>query len=240
MIMSAQFPSPDSLQARFEALLPRIERHGQVYFRYVKCPVRKADFIAEMVGLAWKWFVRLAERGKDATQFASVLASYAARAVKCGRRVCRQESANDALNPQAQQRHSFRVESLPTSTATPHEHLYSSPNGQRSLDDFEERLQDNRQTPVPDQVAFRIDFPLFLKSLSRRDRKLARFLALGHPAKQAAAKFKLSPGRVTQLRQQWCREWRLCQGEGEGSQGSGLDALRSRHQRRRRRHRRSK
>jgi hypothetical protein len=84
---------------------------------------------------------------------------------------------------------------------------------QRQLDLFEERLHDNRQTPVPDQVAFRVDFAAFLKTLSLRDRELARFLSFGHSAKKAASKFKLSPGRVTQLRRQWQKEWLLSQGD---------------------------
>jgi hypothetical protein len=36
---------------------------------------------------------------------------------------------------------------------------------------------------------------------------MAHFLSLGNSAKAAARRFKLSPGRVTQLRQRWCRDW---------------------------------
>ena len=82
-----------------------------------------------------------------------------------------------------------------------------------ALDTFEERLHENRRTPVPEQAAFRIDFPQFMRSLSQRDRRLATFLSLGNLAKAAADKFGLSQGRVTQLRQGWCREWRARQGE---------------------------
>ena len=42
--------------------------------------------MAETIALSWKWFVRLAERGKDVGQFVTVLAAFAARAVKSGRR----------------------------------------------------------------------------------------------------------------------------------------------------------
>ena len=43
------------------------------------------------------------------------------------------------------------------------------------------------------------------------------------PAKVAAKKFKLSQGRVTQLRQRWCKEWLACQGEADaaGENGAG-------------------
>ena len=44
-------------------------------------------------------------------------------------------------------------------------------------DAFEERLQDNRTTPVPDQVAFRVDWPQFFTSLTTRDQQMAEFLS---------------------------------------------------------------
>jgi hypothetical protein len=79
--------TPDLLNAAFMSILPRIERHGQIYFRYLKCRDQKADRIAEMVALCWKWFVRLAYRGKDGREFPTVLACFAARAVRCGRKL---------------------------------------------------------------------------------------------------------------------------------------------------------
>jgi transposase len=42
---------------------------------------------------------------------------------------------------------------------------------------------------------------------------MAEFLSLGHSAKQAAEKFNLSAGRITQLRQRWCKEWLCFQGD---------------------------
>jgi hypothetical protein len=99
------------------------------------------------------------------------------------------------------------------STRTSHEDSYGEVGAQRRLDAYEERLRDNTITPPLDQAAFRIDWPKFLKTLTHRDRELAHFLSLGHGGKKAADRFGLTPGRVTQLRQRWCREWRLSQGE---------------------------
>src|SRR5262249_59235024 len=116
----------------------------------------------------------------------------------------------------------------PASTRSPHEHLYADPHGQALLDALEERLRDNTVTPPPDAAAFRVDWPLFLRGLTRRDRDLALFLSLGHSGKAAAAKFGLSPGRVTQLRQRWCREWRGGprpeRGRGRGGAAPGAPA----------------
>src|SRR5579885_2814833 len=102
------------LQASFLAIvLPRVLSHGRVRFGGIKCPHRRDDAIQDMIGLAWRWHLRLAEKGKDATAFPTALASYAARAVKSGSGVAGQERANDVLSPVAQRRHHFTVGKLP-------------------------------------------------------------------------------------------------------------------------------
>jgi hypothetical protein len=140
------------LHARFLRLLPKIETHARIVFRGIRCPVKQEDRVQECVALAWKWFLRLSEQGKDVFEFPMAFAALLARAVKCGRRLCGQERAGEVLSFVAQQRHGFRVERLPSTTRSPHEHLYADPYGQALLDALEERLRDNTLTPVPDQV----------------------------------------------------------------------------------------
>ena len=129
------------LRARFLAIRERIEMHARIYFRHIRCWFKKDDLIAETIALAWKWFRRLAAKGKDAREFASVLASYAARAVKCGRRITRQLNAKDVLSEQAQQRHGFYVGKIPDFST-----LDTNP--------LQEALIDNTRSPVPEQVSF--------------------------------------------------------------------------------------
>jgi hypothetical protein len=69
-------------------LLPRIQQHGKIYFRHLRCQHRKEEAIQEMTSLAWLWFLRLVEKGKDPTRFPTAIATFAARAVKSGRRLC--------------------------------------------------------------------------------------------------------------------------------------------------------
>src|SRR5262249_44347388 len=64
----------------------RVSKDGTL--RHVRCPDRKEELLAELRGLAWAWFVRLVRRGKDVLAFVSALATFAARAVNSGRRVC--------------------------------------------------------------------------------------------------------------------------------------------------------
>ena len=74
-----------ALHAAFLALLPRIERHARIAFRHLGCPQGRDDAVAETVALAWRWYLRLVERGKDPAAFVSALAGYAARARCRGR-----------------------------------------------------------------------------------------------------------------------------------------------------------
>src|SRR5262249_28823513 len=164
---------------------------------------------------AFEAHVTLKARGRNPAEFPSMLASFAALHVKNGRHVGGRRSSRDVLSRKAQQRHGFRVEPLPISTRTAFDNLYAEVHGQQKQDALEECLRDNTQTPVPDQVAFRLDFPAFLQTLTDRDRQMARALAAGHAAKHVADQFGLTPGRVTQLRQQWQREWLISQGDTE-------------------------
>jgi hypothetical protein len=183
------------LRARFLSILPRIKTHARIYFRQVKCYHKKADCISETIALAWKWFVRLAERGKDACRFATALASYAAKAVKAGRRVCRQLKAKDALSERAQQKHGFVVGKLPDFSTL-------------SANPLAEALTDNTRSDPAEQAAFRIDFPAWLKLHCKRDRAMIRDASAGERTADLAARYRLSQPRISQLRREWFEEWK--------------------------------
>ena len=208
------------LQAAFLAMWPRIVSHARVYFRGVPCPQRRADCIAEVVALCWKWFRALARRGKDARRFVSALAGYAVRAVWGGRRLCGQLPGKDVLSELAQWRHGFRVEGLPASTRRGHEDLHSVGGGQRQAGAFEERLRDNTRTAVPEQAAFRCDFPGWLATRTERDRRVIHDMARNERTSDLARKYGISPARVSQLRREYYDDWqRFCaapEGPGPG------------------------
>jgi hypothetical protein len=196
-------PAPstcDALRAGFLALLPRIETHARIAFRDVACPGRRADCVAEVVALAWRWYVELAGRGKDAAEFVAQLARYAAQAVRCGRRVCGQERAGDVLSPTAQRRHGFAVGSLPG---------HSTLGGNA----WDEALAENTRSEVPAQAAFRIDFPRWRRTLSARDRCIVDELMTGERPQRVARRHGLTSGRVSQLRRRFHREWLRFHGE---------------------------
>ena len=65
--------SIEELHAEFLLILPRIETHARVFFRHLGCPGRRADAVAEVIALSWKWYLRVVSQGKDATEFVSTL-----------------------------------------------------------------------------------------------------------------------------------------------------------------------
>lgn len=188
------------MHQQFLAIVPRIERHGRVYFRHVKCPNKQADYIAEMVALCWKWVKRLHEQGKDGFAFPMVLASFAAKHVKAGRKVAGQESAQDAMNPIAQQRHGFAVQSMPK---------YSTLEG----NPLEEALHDDGRGPIPDLAAFRIDFPAWLATRTERDRRMIEQLGMNERTSVVARRFGVADGRISQLRAEYREDWKRFSGE---------------------------
>jgi hypothetical protein len=73
---------------------------------------------------------------------------------------------------------------------------------------LEERLRDNTLTPVPEQAAFRIDFPVWRCTRTERDRRVIDALMAGGRTRDVSQMFGLSPGRVSQLRRDFLEDWR--------------------------------
>jgi hypothetical protein len=192
------------LQASFLAVvLPRVLSHGRICFGHLKCRHHREDAIQEMIDLAWKWHVTLAEKGKDATRFPTALATYAARAVKCGHLFCGKERAKDVLSPLAQREQHFSVEKLPD---------FSTLSG----NPFEEALHDNTVSPVLDQVVFRLDFPAWLGTLGPRNRSIAEDMALGEKTQNLARKYRISEARISQMRRYFQQDWGCFCGDTDG------------------------
>ena len=184
----AQLDRPSSNDG-FLAIFPSIVRHVHFVFRRLP-PADREEVEAEAVAAAFRSYVRLKELGKDPAAFPTMLAYFAALRVKMGRRVGGRRDTQDVLSYRAQKRRGFRVISLDAKEAR-----------------LAEALRDDTRTPIPEQVAFRVDFPAWLRTMRARDRQMALALASGDQAKQVARQFKLSASRVTQLRQKWQREW---------------------------------
>lgn len=205
-------PAAGYCTAEFLELIPIVERQVRFAFRGRSAADRE-EAAAEAVAAAYESYVKLTARGKNpARNFPSAFAAYAILHVKAGHHVGSSSSSTDVLSPRAWKKRGFRVEPLSGSPGVARDPrnpvVHRRPEG-----DFDEQLRDNTRSPVPDQAAFRVDFPTFLAGLGQRDRELVKFLALGHSAHSAATRFKLSEGRVCQLRKTWRERW--CQSQDE-------------------------
>jgi hypothetical protein len=189
-----------SVTALFLAHLPRFLAHARFAFRRVGCPEARADRVAETLALAWRHFAALSRRGKRPEEFVTTLALRCSQAVKAGRKLVGCEGGKDVLSPVAQVRHGFAVVRLPDRDLALECHPLP--------DELAEALTDNTRSAVPEQVAFRVDFPRWRSSLRRRDRKILDALAGGERPTDVAHRFALSKGRVSQLRREFEWGWR--------------------------------
>ena len=200
----------DALHHHFLTILPRIETHARIHFRHLRCPGRRDDAVAEVVAVCWRWFLRISENGKDAGEFAATLADYAVRRVRSGRNLCGQERSKDVLSPLARRRHGFTLEPLASPACPCHD-------ARQQREVMEERLKDNARSPVPEQAAFRIDFPRWHRSHCDRNRRLIDGMARDERTLDLADQFGISPGRVSQLRREFRDGWRHFHGESDQS-----------------------
>jgi RNA polymerase sigma factor (sigma-70 family) len=183
-------PTSNAWQAAFLSLLPTIRKYAESAFRYLHATERE-EAIQEAIANACVAYARLVQQDRSDRAFATVLVRYAIAQVRDGRKVGTSMNTRDVMSKRAQRRHGFTVDRLDSSDPAW----------------FEAVVADTR-TPVVDQASFRIDFPEWLKKLSRRDRRVALKLAEGHSTSDVAERFGLSAGRVSQLRSQFHTSWR--------------------------------
>jgi hypothetical protein len=174
-------------------MLPSIRRYARCAFHHLGAEHRE-DAVEEVIANAAVAFARLAALEKTDLAYPTVLARYGIAQVRDGRRVGTRRRIGEVLSFYAQQKKGFRVERLDR---------FDRDSGQW----FEAIVEDHR-TPVPEQVAFRVDFPAWLDSLSRPKRRIAEALAVGHSTSQVARRLRLSPGRVSQVRREVYHSWR--------------------------------
>ena len=188
-------------QAGFLAVLPAIQTHARIQFRKLP-PERREDAIQEAISSACYSYHRLAVRGRLHVVRPSMLATYAVNYVRNFRHLGgRQDSARDVMSPLCQRRHGVRV------------HEFQAAQSGDIVDGWRYLTLPNRKAKIPDLAAFRVDFAAWLRSLSHRDRRIVDRLACGDRTMEVADKFRLTWGRVSQLRRRFERDWCVFQGE---------------------------
>ena len=194
----ARFERKSRWQERFVALLPVILRYVTPAFHKLGSEA-KAEAIQEAVATCFVAYWRLVQQGREGLAFATVLARYAVAQVRTGRQVGGRLNVKDVSSGYSQYRKRFNVSRL--DRFDPGEGCWK-----------EVTLADDKW-PILDQVAFRCDFPAWLKTLPPRDRNIARALAAGSRTTDVARRFGVSIARISQLRRELERSWWAFHGE---------------------------
>lgn len=195
--MRADTPVSESHDA-FLRMLPRIRQFAARRFRDHGAEARE-ELTAEAVALAFDTYRRLVERGLPELTYPAPLATFACRQVVSGRRLGGCRNVNDIGSPACEQRHGVRVTSLQRPGAD---------SGR-----WCELLVEDRTAGPADIAAARIDFRSWLDSLPPRQRQLATTLATGESTGRVARLFRVSAGRISQLRRELHTAWLQFQGE---------------------------
>ena len=175
----------------FLGILPVVTKYACLLFRNWP-PSDREDALAETVARAFVTFINLKHQGRNPFEFPSKIAVRSVQRVRDGRHVGQPCNSRDLLSRKSQFCREIDVQ---------------------RVGELQDALVDNTRTPVPDQVCFRCDFPAWLRTLSRRDCRIALRLARGNSTSEVAKRFGVSRGRISQLRRELCNSWRVYQGE---------------------------
>ena len=182
----------------FLRMLPVIQQSASIAFRHLKAEARE-EAIQDVTASALVAFVRLVELGKADVAFPTVLARYGVSQFRSGRRVGTRLNVRDVSSGYCQQKKGVFVQRL--------DHYYV-----KDGEWWEIVVEDRTATPA-DIAATRIDFGEWLQTLPRRKRRIAETLATGESTSRTARMFRISAGRVSQLRRQLFDAWQEFQSE---------------------------
>ena len=92
-------------------------------------------------------------------------------------------------------------------------------------EEWREIVVEDRHATAADVARVRIDFHDWLQALSRRRRRIAQLLASGEATHAVAKQFRLSDGRISQVRRELADSWLVFQGDKPSPEKAGRDAV---------------
>jgi len=185
-------PMPPHWHRQFLNMLPAIQSHARYNFRQLRPEVR-AEAVAEVIANAFKAFVRLVELGKADIAYATPLARYGVAQTRDHRKVGSSLNVRDVLSPYCRAKKHVVVERL---------------DRYDELDDaWQEILVEDRHAGPAAIAATRLDFDAWLRTLPLRLRRIAKTLASGETTSNAARRFNMSCGRISQIRKELFYAW---------------------------------
>ena len=182
----------------FLRMLPAIRRHARISFRHLN-PDSRAEAIQNAICNACSAISRLAELDKLDLAYPTVLARFAVAQTKDGRMLGCPLNCQDISSRYCRRKKNVRMDRL--------DRFDEEENA------WQEVVVEDRHVGPAETARVRLDFSDWLNSLKRRDRRIAETLALGNRTGDVAKKFKVSEGRVSQLRRELAESWSQFIGE---------------------------
>jgi len=165
---------------------------------YWRTRVRQlADFedrVADTIALIWANYSELDRKGRQPWLFIESISRYACLHVKAGRKLGGRRGTRDVLSPYARERGRVRVTALDR-------------DGTSATDRRLGSLTLDRHADPAALAAFRIDFPLWLETLTRRQRDVVDCLLSGDNTKEAAHHLRVTPAFISQNRRTLMERW---------------------------------
>ena len=187
-----------SWHRRFLLMLPSLRRAANFCFRNLD-PLSRQEVINEVVGTCCAFYGRLVEKGEEERAHFSTLVKFAAAQFGQGRQLGGTLNVHDV---------SARYCQLKTGV-----HLGRLDEFDADTGEWREILVEDQKAGPADIAASRIDFAAWLASMSSLRRKIAECLATGESTFDAARRFKVTPGRISQLRREFQASWLAFHGE---------------------------
>lgn len=178
------------LNQRFQDILPQIRNCAEFAFRRLKHADRE-DAIQDVIAQCYFTFGRMAREGGQDRVFPTVLARFAIRRYRSGRRASGTVTKQDSGLAITERDDGDQVRGR--------SHCRSSR--------WWEFLVEDRRTPVPDQVSLRVDFPAWLSQLSLCQRRVAEMFVSGDRPVEVARAMRVSPARISQIRKGLREDW---------------------------------
>jgi hypothetical protein len=163
-------------RSQFDAMVPDLIRMAAAKFRHLD-PDAREEAIQNTLALTWHGYVGLIRQGRgDEPGIAQSILWYAVKQTRAGRTV-------------------------PTGESTRPKDFYAhAKRGRLRLEYVELHEFVSDTTPVPEAVAFRLDFPAFLDTLSTRHRAVALDLMDGMGTGECAARHMVTSAAISQTR----------------------------------------
>ena len=178
--------------------MPAIEKHAKRAFQNLDAEARE-EAVQEVVCNACRAYARLFELNKTDLAYPTALTRFGIRQARQGRKVGGRLNIRDISSEHCQREKGLVVERLD--------------KFDREENAWQEILVEDRRAGPAEVAVTRIDFAAWLHLLPRRLRKIATFLASGESTTATAKRFRVSPGRVSQIRRELHVAWNLFQGD---------------------------